>query len=694
MKKRIASDVRNRLEGPFTAIARAMADKQDIVIQASGTELATDGQVIRFPWNADDIDTIPFPVLNGYLDHEVGHIVEERRHAEAGRERPLQLMKRLAGDKTMQLLINVYEDIRMEIRAGDRHIGVGQNLNAANLYAVEKHRASVAKGEHAPFWHRLSCGIILAARGQSVSWLPEEYNEYMALCAPEIAESQNIEWVQDSHRLALSTFLKVRKAADEILAKEAAKAKEKAEKAKEKHTGDEGDEGGDEGSSADEGDEVAAGEDEDDGAEGGDASDEGDEAGADDDASEGAEGGDEGGDEDGASGSDEGDDGAEDGGEDAADSSHGEASSGATRASDEGEGECATASAEGGDGTGEDDARLELAEATREDATETHLIDAVADEIKRASEDKRDRTGAYMPNPDSLKADRWIKPSESNIGAYNTLKAQVATQTSALRTKLMRVVRTITEARTVYDQDAGTLDTHALHQLRLGNKRVFSQTKKAIELDTAVSILVDMSGSMGAAAGRTKMSRAEHARLTVIALAEAFDALGVPCEIIGFHNDSMRGAPSYKRGFVNRSPLEYFIFKAFHEQHKKVRARLVGIGPRNDNSDGEAVMAVALRLAARPEARKLMFVISDGEPSCMGVPPALGARHLSDTVRKVTRAGIEVFGIGVEHEGIQRFYGSTQGAEYVAIRNIDTMAADIFKIVSKRLTAHIKQRVA
>ena len=127
---------RNALDGPFTAIARAQARSWDINIVPSGSTLATDGNTIYFPWNSDDIDTIPLNVLHGYLDHETGHIAEEREHRDAGRETPLELTKSLR-NITKRMLLNVYEDIRMELKRGRIYPGVAANLKAANEYSVD-----------------------------------------------------------------------------------------------------------------------------------------------------------------------------------------------------------------------------------------------------------------------------------------------------------------------------------------------------------------------------------------------------------------------------------------------------------------------------------------------------------------------------------------------------------------------------
>jgi cobalamin biosynthesis protein CobT len=618
MIKSKTNPVLSRLEGPFTAIARAMAEKWDIRIIPSGTELSTDGEVIRFPWNADDIATVPFAVLNGYLDHEVGHIREERSHREAGRETPLAIMRRQK-NTTMKMLINVFEDIRMEIKYGEDYLGVAQNLHAANLHSVDlfRKRYGDRPDGRGAFWHTLGCAIILEARGCSTDWVPEDMREYVALCAPEIADSRSAVWGVDSERLAERVFNKVRKAAEDII-KQAEEAK-KAKKAKAERS--EGGEGSGEGA---------------------DGEGEGDETGA-----------------------------------------TGEDSDSAAPASDD---------SEDGEPTGKgapSQAQIDTAAKVREDATTEHLMDEVGKDIKREAERAKRDHGAYIPNPDAQRLDAWVTPAKGSDEAYRALKEHVGAQTGALRTKLARVIRTLIEARPLHDQERGRLDTTALHQLRLGNKRIFSETSPAIELDTAVSIVVDQSGSMGSA--DDPRCCAYWARLTCIALAEALDALNVPFEVIGFDNDWSKGAMP-RSGFINRSPLRFQVFKAFGEKHKQVRARLVRISGHCDNTDGEAVYQCALRLAQRPEARKLMFVLSDGAPACSGVPTESNERHLTDMVTKITKAGIEVCGIGLLHPLVSRYYNDRTGAKNLVVRNMEDMAADIFKAVSGSLTADLRKR--
>ncbi len=638
MRKQNRSHRQTSLEGAFTAIARAQSKHWGLNIVASGSGLCTDGETITFPWNADDIDSIPFQVLNGYLDHETGHVAEEREHRSAGRTTPMEILRK-SPSKTRSMLLNVFEDIRMEIKRGREYPGVQTNLHAANLYSVKKFRTKFAGAETANsnFWHTLGCGIILHARDCDIEWMSGAYAPFMELIQSEIEESRTAVWGQDSWELACRVYDKVKDLAKELIERREKKAEEQ-----------DGSGDGDE-------------------SEGGESSD---------DESKGGSGG-------------------ADSGRLNEDQGEGQTESNASSNEQEGgEDPCGEAGDVSGESSEEGaamDKAGEIADGAFEEATKDHIMDQVGEDIQRASEKLARSDDGYIPNPTLVALDKWIVPPKANQEQYNGIKLQVNKQISALRAKLLRIVQTRALSRVEYDRDYGRLDTANLHQLRLGSKRVFSRQIVGETLDTAVSVLVDLSGSMGMAT--TNGSRAYYARMAVIALAETFDALGVAFEIIGFHNTGKYDSHRVKMvdgPFINRWPFEYHVYKSFDDVFRHVRTRLVGITGREENADGEAVLAVAKRLNARPESRKLLFVISDGSPACPGLEYKKGKTHLINSVKRVRESGTEVFGIGVQHTAIARYYGS----QSIVVNKLDDMAANIFKVIRVTLLEGLRRRAA
>jgi cobalamin biosynthesis protein CobT len=672
MKTKLAE----KLGGVFTKIARAMSRNFGIEVVPSGFACNTDGvNTIRIPFNADDMTEADQKVLHGMLDHEVGHVVEEREAAEAKAAgeavlTPMDVMKRCK-TKREKMLLNVFEDVRIETKQSKRAVGIAENLRAANLNSVEmfKRRHEADGMEHANFWHALGSAIILKARGFSTEWVPTGMLPYLAMVEDEIQASKTTRRVEDCHKLALAVLKKVGDKVGEIgreqekRREEKRKAKEEAEKAEREK--------------AEKGDEEADGEEADEGAEGDEEGDEGEGEG--DEEGDGADKGSE-------EGQDEGGSKAKDG-EGDENSEAGDADS----EGDEGEGDEEAEGGAGGDGKGEGDLSEmtdeELAEAgdvganaTGSDADASDLLDEVKDQVKSAAVDDAKDHRRYIPSPIAQKGDKWIKP-DGDQADYEKAREEVNSQIHAMKAKMLTLIRSRSASLYEGDHERGEIDTASLYSLRLGNKRVFSERMPESTLDTAVSVVIDLSGSMGS--GMQRGNGAHAAKLMAIALGETFAALNIPFEIIGFHNPGdAYSSPTSPEGFSWSRWLsfEFHVFKAFNETYRATKQRLSSITGHSENVDGEAVLAIARRLAARDESRKILFVLSDGQP-CGGCDDAKARAHLQDVVKLITSSGIEVFGIGAHSAHVKSYYGREQGASYIVVNDISNLAVEVYRLM-------------
>jgi cobaltochelatase CobT len=84
-------------------------------------------------------------------------------------------------------------------------------------------------------------------------------------------------------------------------------------------------------------------------------------------------------------------------------------------------------------------------------------------------------------------------------------------------------------------------------------------------------------------------------------------------------------------------------------------AELSDLDFMRENVDGESVLVAAMRLRSRKEARKIMIVLSDGQPACGGLRPAL-RHHLKRAVKEITQMGITVVGIGIQTDAVKDYY--------------------------------------
>jgi hypothetical protein len=108
--------------------------------------------------------------------------------------------------------------------------------------------------------------------------------------------------------------------------------------------------------------------------------------------------------------------------------------------------------------------------------------------------------------------------------------------------------------------------------------------------------------------------------------------------------------------------LRHIIYKSADAPWRRVRPNLglmMKEGLLKENIDGEA-LEWAHRRMARPEARKILMVISDGAPvddSTLSVNPAnYLEKHLRDVIAMVEkRRAVELIAIGIGHD-VTRYY--------------------------------------
>lgn len=208
---------------------------------------------------------------------------------------------------------------------------------------------------------------------------------------------------------------------------------------------------------------------------------------------------------------------------------------------------------------------------------------------------------------------------------------------------------------------SGRLNAAALSRLAVQDTRVFRRKHEVTSKDVAVELVVDMSGSMHG----TKIHTAAQA---AYALAAVLERIGIPCEVIcfttghGWAGDmATMAAEEAKIGRkYSRSETLYMpVLKGFTERMTTDVKKRFGWLPNcmdlRNNVDGECVEIAGRRLMARREKGKVMMVLSDGAPHAYGNVRTLGP-HLKKVVDNLSKAGVNVVGIGIESSEVKRFY--------------------------------------
>jgi cobaltochelatase CobT len=310
------------------------------------------------------------------------------------------------------------------------------------------------------------------------------------------------------------------------------------------------------------------------------------------------------------------------------------------------------------------------------------IFEGVKKAISKEAEIDVKENERYIPNPHVLSKDEWIKPESHDIELYRTNKSEVDSQIRGISGKFINVLKSKAISSVQRGVFSGKLDTRSLYKVNIGKTNVYKNKIIGETLDIAISVVVDMSGSMGDSA--TEGNKAYYARLSCVSLAETFNKLSIPFEIIGFYNNYIRKiklAP-----FTHRvEPLVYVVFKDFNEDYNKVKCRLNDITGIGDNTDGEAILEIAKRLYRRREIRKILFVISDGAPLAIHPSPDILEKHLIQVVKTITFSGIEVLSIGMCTNSVALFYNRETGAKNTSIYNMDEFVVKVYNIVKDSL---------
>lgn len=250
---------------------------------------------------------------------------------------------------------------------------------------------------------------------------------------------------------------------------------------------------------------------------------------------------------------------------------------------------------------------------------------------------------------------------------------------SRLANKLQRRLQAQQSRSWEFDLEEGTLDAGRLARVVANPTTPLSfKIEKDTEFrDTCVTLLLDNSGSMR---GRP----ISIAAICADVLARTLERCQVKVEILGFTTRAWKGGISREKWLAEGRPaqpgrlndLRHIIYKSADAPWRRARPNLglmMKEGLLKENIDGEALEWAHRRMINRPEARKILMVISDGAPvddSTLSVNPAnYLEKHLRDVIAMVERRkAVELIAVGIGHD-VTRYYDRA-----VTITDVDQLA--------------------
>jgi len=276
---------------------------------------------------------------------------------------------------------------------------------------------------------------------------------------------------------------------------------------------------------------------------------------------------------------------------------------------------------------------------------------------------------------------------EDGISYYESDLVKTGGNLGVMRRKLERMV--LAKQRRDWDvaREHGAIDPKRLTQAAMGNRFVHRVRIDRPEMETAVLILIDLSGSMSG-------HKAILAQQVGIALAQCLNTIGADYAVVGFSNTHGAGKrsrmASRREGEAHgewgrTEPLDMVEFKGFDETLREARSSLGQISRciGGNNSDNDALIEAWNHLRARHARRHVMITLSDGAPAWHSpLAGTLKGNWLNEwtkrAVQRIIREGGEVAGVGILDESVKRFYPTwavARDMDEFAGKTMDTLAA-------------------
>ena len=268
--------------------------------------------------------------------------------------------------------------------------------------------------------------------------------------------------------------------------------------------------------------------------------------------------------------------------------------------------------------------------------------------------------------PEKLRLLAPVASSKFRENFRNRVEGKAVTSENFTQ-QVRRLIQIRARVQYQYGVKKGKLDQPRLSRLALGlpgfSERVFKNKISNTVLDAAVTVLIDMSGSMG---GEKVLFATEAAVL----LSEVFEVLQIPCEILGF---SDRG----------RHPL-MFVYKSYSKNRLSKEELLASIGHSSNymtgNPDGDAILWSYNRIVGRRERRKLLVVMSDGQPAA-----SKGEHGCAQFTKKVVEEieklqKVEIYGLGICDAAVNSFYKHRS-----VVENPEEIPMKLIELIERKL---------
>ncbi|MDO5123100.1 MAG: nitric oxide reductase activation protein NorD [Eubacteriales bacterium] len=266
----------------------------------------------------------------------------------------------------------------------------------------------------------------------------------------------------------------------------------------------------------------------------------------------------------------------------------------------------------------------------------------------------------------SVRVNRIASVDEELVDQYNYISGPLITISRQLQKSLLKQLKENRRGGKQTGLVMGRrLDAHALCR---NDGKVFYKNNLPQEIpELAVGLLLDESGSM------CSCDRCTYARAAAIILYDFCQSLDIPVTVYG-HSTGYHGSGE---------SVDLYSYAEFDSFDQDDKYRMMDISARGSNRDGAALRFVAEKLSKRPEAVKLLILVSDGQPAADGYYGTAAEEDLRGIKQEYQRKGILFIAaaIGNDKQNIERIYGDS----FLDISDLTQLPTKLTNVVKRHI---------
>lgn len=229
----------------------------------------------------------------------------------------------------------------------------------------------------------------------------------------------------------------------------------------------------------------------------------------------------------------------------------------------------------------------------------------------------------------------------------------------ATKATIQRILRSLDLVGWNTHEETGRLDRKAFSRYATGSTAIFSKRHHVEAQASAVTILIDCSGSMG------NGGRIRTAQSVAIQLSKMLDKANASFSVIGFQggHGNLRDNPTGANTQAIDAPVEFteFIpFKTWGESLTKASAKLGSIqGWAGHSTPDYSALSITLEdLSRREEQRKILFFLTDAD--------SYTRSHMVYLQGIADKLGIKIIAIGIGRTDVEKCFKVAQNVENVS----------------------------